>query len=254
MKLITFKDIYILGTIVAENNLYKHYHYPEMLIRYDSNFIEFKSIPSLETFQAAESYLLDYHLQRGQKHVKFYFPENQKPTEELIAYLTHSGYDIGFLELYGIQPEHFPSVETNADIDIQIVTEENMDILIDLQYKSDLEFGREFANEQVKLTKRQFKNSMMEQILAFYKGMPAGYVHLIISEDTVEIDNLTVEESFRYKGIGSNIQKYIMHSFPKKKIILVADGEDTPREMYKRQNYTYYGFKYEVERIEEDVH
>src|SRR5699024_2340951 len=100
--------------------------------------------------------------------MKFYFPENQKPTEELIAYLTHSGYDIGFLELYGIQPEHFPSVQTNVDIDIQTVTEANMDILIDLQYKRALEFCREFANEQVKLTNRQFKNPRLEHIFALY--------------------------------------------------------------------------------------
>src|SRR5699024_168399 len=184
MKQITFEDIYILGNIIAENNLYKHYHYPEMLIRYDSNFIDFTSIPSLENFQAAESYLWDYHVQRGQHHVKFYFPENQKPTDELMHYLIRSGYDVGFLELYAIQPNQFPSVETNADIDIQIVTEENIDILIDLQYKSDLEFGMVFAKEQAQLTKRQFKNPVIKQVLALYKGIPAGYVELIIAADT----------------------------------------------------------------------
>ena len=252
MKQITFEDIYILGNIIAENNLYKHYHYPEMLIRYDSNFIDFTSIPSLENFQAAESYLWDYHVQRGQHHVKFYFPENQKPTDELMHYLIRSGYDVGFLELYAIQPNQFPSVETNADIDIQIVTEENIDILIDLQYKSDLEFGMVFAKEQAQLTKRQFKNPVIKQVLALYKGIPAGYVELIIAADTVEIDNLTVKESFQYKGIGSQLQAYVMRSFPEKTVILVADGEDTPKEMYMRQNYTYHGFKYETERIDED--
>lgn len=252
MKQITFEDMYILGNVVAENDLYKHYHYPEMLIRYDSNFIEFRKLPSMEKFKTVEAYLRDFHLQKSQKHMKFYFPENENPTDELMTYLKRLGYDVGFIELYAILPRQFPSVKNSPDIEIQVVTEENLDILMDLQYKSDLEFGMQFAKEQAKLTKRQFKNPIIEQVLAFYKGMPAGYVELIISEETVEIDNLTVEESFRYNGIGSRLQKYVMHSFPEQTVILVADGEDTPREMYMRQNYTYYGFKYEAEKDDED--
>src|SRR5699024_4901302 len=108
MKQITFEDIYTLGNIAVENLQYRHFHYPEMLVRYDSNFIEFKDLPSLNEFKETEEYLRDYHLGKGQKHVKFYFPENIKPTEELITYLTDTGYEIGFLELYAIQPKHFP--------------------------------------------------------------------------------------------------------------------------------------------------
>ena len=57
MKQITFEDIYTLGKIVDENALYRHYHYPEMLTRYDSNFIEFKTLPSLTEFKEVENYL-----------------------------------------------------------------------------------------------------------------------------------------------------------------------------------------------------
>lgn len=65
MKEITFKDIYTLGNIAAENTQYTHFHYPEMLTRYDSNFIEFKTLPSLKEFKEVENYLSDYHLSRG---------------------------------------------------------------------------------------------------------------------------------------------------------------------------------------------
>ncbi|WP_396953955.1 DUF5613 domain-containing protein [Neobacillus niacini] len=34
------------------------------------------SICSLYAFKEAENYLRDYHLKRGQKHVKFSFPDN----------------------------------------------------------------------------------------------------------------------------------------------------------------------------------
>lgn len=252
MKQITFEDIFTLGNIVSENAHYKHFHYPEMLIRYDSNFIEFKNLPSLTEFKKVEEYLRDYHLKRGQKHVKFYLPANIKPEGELNAYLTDMGYEMGFLELYAIQPSDFPTVRSNPDIDIQMVTEENLEILINLKYKSDLEFGSEFARQKTDLIKRQFDDPAIRQVLAFYKGSPAGYVDVIISGETVEIDELTVDEMFRNKGIGSRLQKFVMDSFSKKTLILVADGEDTPKEMYKKQNYEYLGFKYEIQKVYQD--
>lgn len=43
-----------------------------------------------------------------------------------------------------------------------------------------------------------------------------------------------------------------MESFPEKTVILVADGEDTPREMYKKQNYQYHGFRYETQKVYQD--
>ncbi|MCM3443447.1 GNAT family N-acetyltransferase [Metabacillus halosaccharovorans] len=252
MKQITFEHIYKLGIIVAENDLYRHYHYPKMLTRYDSNFIEFKTLPSLPEFQEAEVYLREYHLRKGQKHVKFYFPANIKPTGELVAYLTDMGYEVGFLELYAIQPKHFPLVKNNPDIDIQVVTDKSLEALLTLQYKHDLNYGSQFAGQKADLIKRQFEDQNIQQLLAFYKGTPAGYVDVIISNETAEIDNLTVDELYQKKGIGSKLQNFVMESFPEKTVILVADGEDTPREMYKKQNYQYHGFRYETQKVYQD--
>ncbi|GAB4075053.1 GNAT family N-acetyltransferase [Barrientosiimonas marina] len=252
MQQITFENIYTLGNIATENALYRHFHYPDMLISYDSNFIEFKVLPSLTEFKRVEIYLREYHFKRGQRHLKFYFPVNIKPSEELNIYLTDMGYEIGFQELYAIQPKQFPSVENNPDIDIEKVTNKNLAVNLDLQYRNDLEFGREFADQKANLIKRQFEGQDIQQVLAFYKESPAGYVDVIISDETVEIDNLTVDESFRNKGIGSRLQKFVMDSFPERIVILVADGEDTPKEMYKKQNYKYQGFKYEAQKIYQD--
>lgn len=252
MKKISFEDIYTLGKIVAENAQYRHYHYPKMLTRYSSNFIEFKTLPSLAEFKEAEDYLREYHLKMGQKHVKFYFPENIKTTGELIVYLNDMGYEIGFLELYAIQPKHFPPVKNNPYIDIQVVTDKNLEVLLNLQYQDDLKYGSEYVKQKAEHIKRQFEDQNTQQILAFYKGSPAGYVDVIISSETAEIDNLTVDKLFRNKGIGSRLQKFVMELFPEKIIILVADGEDTPREMYKKQNYQYHGIKYEAQKIYKD--
>lgn len=252
MKNITFENIYVVGQVVFENNQYKHIHYPEMLLRYDSNFIEFKISPSLSEFKSAEIYLRNYHLKNGQNHVKFYFPPNKKLAEELVAYMKDSGYSIGFLELYAIQPKQFPLVADNPDVEVQVVTDKNLETFLELQYKHDLELGSEFANQKRELAKRNFEDPSIQQLLAFYKGVPAGSVDVIISKETAEIDGLVVDEDFQKKGIGSRLQKFVMEKYTNKTIILVADGEDTPREMYRKQNYEYLGFKYHSHKIFEN--
>ena len=249
MKNITFNNIYNPGKVVAENNQYKHIHYPEMLTSYSSNFIEFKHIPSLSEFIEAEHYLREYHLKKGQKHVKFTFPDNDKPSSELISFFNDNAYEIGFMELYAIKPNQFPTITNNPDIEIVVVTDENIETYCKLQYQHNLEYGSEFANQKHELIKRQLKNQNILQILAFYKGNPAGYVVVIISKETVEIDNLTVDEEFQNKGIGRKLQQYVMEAFPEKIVILIADGEDTPREMYKKQNYQFQGFQYEAQKV-----
>ncbi|MEH7252203.1 GNAT family N-acetyltransferase [Neobacillus niacini] len=249
---ITYEDIFIHGQVVAENNLYKHYHFPEMLSRYDSNFIEYKRFPSLDQFKEAESYLREYHLKNGQMHVKFKFPENEEIPVDLVDYLNLREYDIGFLELYSILPNQFPYVSDDPDIEIQVVSEKNLEVFLDLQYQQDIVFGSNFAEQKVDLNKRIFKAPNFMQLLAFYKGIPAGAVEIIISENTAEIDNLGVDEDFQKKGIGSRLQKFVMDTFHDKTIILVADGQDTPKEMYKRQNYQYHSYQYYCQKVEDE--
>ena len=246
MKKITFQNIFTRGHVIVENACYRQIHYPEMLMRYDSNFIEFKRMPTVETFKEVEGSLREYHLKHGQNHLKFYFPENQQPTEEIQNYLKENGYSQGFLELYGIKPQSFPVIENNPAISIHTVTKETLAILQQLKYQNDLAFGREFADKKANLIKKIVDEPNVQQLLAFYEGQAVGYVDLILSKDTVEIDELSVSESYQKKGVGSHLQRFAMDHYPDKMIILVADGEDTPREMYQKQQYHYFGFQYEV--------
>ncbi len=166
--------------------------------------------------------------------------------------MNDSGYSIGFLELYAIQPKQFPLVIHDPDIEVQGVTDKNLETFLELQYKHDLELGSEFANQKRELAKRIYEDKNIQQLLAYYNGVPAGSVDVIITEETAEIDGLVVDENFQKKGIGSRLQKFVMEKFFDKTIILVADGEDTPREMYRKQNYQYLGFKYHAHKVYED--
>jgi ribosomal protein S18 acetylase RimI-like enzyme len=252
MENITFKHIYKAGQPVLENELYIHVHNPEMLLQYDSNFIKFKRMPNVEEFKAAEKYLRDFHQKFNQQHVRFYFSENEKISQELESYLkTEASFSIGFLELYAVEPSKFPAVNVNVDIDVRVVAEDILDSFLELQYKQDSVFGEAFAEQKQQQHLRNYKNDKFIQVMAFYKGVPAGSVDVILSEDTAEIDGLVVQEAFQRKGIGSQLQRYVMNEFNDRIVILVADGEDTPKEMYRKQNYQYLGFQYEALKVYE---
>ncbi|MFI8685294.1 GNAT family N-acetyltransferase [Rossellomorea sp. NPDC077527] len=249
MKTFTFENIYNPGHLIANNALYQHIHYPEMLTRYDSNFLEFMKQPTLDEFQEAARFLRGFHQSKGQKHVKFLFPQDHKPSEELMDYFKQEGFDVGFNELYSIDPDRFPSVGVNPDIEVMEVSKKELNDYLAFQSEQDLDYGPDFADQKVDMHKRNFDNPCIMQVLAFYKGAPAGSVDVIIEEDSAEIDGLMVHETFQKKGIGSRLQRFVMDRFPDRNVILVADGEDTPRLMYQKQGYTCLGFRYEVQKV-----
>ncbi len=249
LKNITFENINQPGRVVYENDLYFQIQDPEMLQMYDYNYIQFKKIPSLVEFKEAAHYLRAYHLINGQNHVKFYFPSNKKLTTELKDYFNESYYCFSYLELYVIQPNQFPTVNDDSEIDIQRVSNESLDTYLKFQYEKDLENGPDFADQKRRMNIRNFQVEKIMQLIAYYKGIPAGTVDIYIQAETAEIDSLFVHKSFQKKGIGSRLQKFVMNEFFEKIVILVADGEDTPREMYRKQKYQYLGFKYVVMKV-----
>ncbi len=251
MHNITFDHIEKIGHIIFEDEVCQHVHYPEMLSRYDSNFILFKTMPALTAFKKTEQMLRIFHQKHNQKHLKFIFPANEKLSSDIHMYLTEKNYDIGFLELYSIEPSQF-ATNVHRHVDVQLVTENNLQAFLKLQYEEDLKYGETFATEKQAFLKRRFHDPSKYQLLAYYDGIPVGSMELIEEEATVEIDNLFVLEAFQRKGIGSQLQQYVMQKFQHKIVILVADGEDTAREMYQKQNYVYQGFQYEVLQVEGD--
>jgi len=243
MKITFDEHINISGTIEHENKLYKHYSLPVVPDRYDSNFIKFKILPTLNQFKDAEQYLMKIHKTRHQNHVKFVFPQDHTLPKNIKEYLEQQQYSIGILELYAIQPNKFQG-QQNEEVLVEFVTEQTLEGYIQLHYEDTLQWGEKYANDMSSFRKSNFLNENIKQVIAIYEDKIVGSVDLIVTEFTVEIDNLYVLPAMQKKGIGSSIQQFVMDNYLEKTVILVADGEDTPREMYKKQGYQYLGFEF----------
>ncbi|MGG7619105.1 GNAT family N-acetyltransferase [Bacillus coreaensis] len=249
MAAITFKDIHKVGHNIHETETFTHIHYPEMLSRYNSNFIEYKTWVSQEEFLRDIKYLREFHTKNGQKHVKFYFPTGGEIPDHIKSVLTENEFDVEKMELYSLQPSLFPRVENHPDISIKPVNNTNVEDFLSLQYQQDIQFGTNFAEQKIALYKRFLEDPKIVQLLAYYKGIPVGSVHVILTEGTVEIDDFSVKPDYQRKGIGSRLQKYVMEHYSDKTVILVAEGSDTPRNMYQRQNYQLIDFQYEATKV-----
>ncbi|MDN8915722.1 GNAT family N-acetyltransferase, partial [Staphylococcus aureus] len=78
------------------------------------------------------------------------------------------------------------------------------------------------------------------RLVAYLNYEPIGVVDVIVSENYIELDVFGVLEQFRHQVIGSTIQSLIGEydiSKNHKPIILVADCEDTEKDMYAKQGY-----------------
>lgn len=239
---ITFDDIYNSGTIVESNDLFDHRRDEGILSRYDSNFLQLKKMPNEAEIQQAIDFLTTIHLQHGQHFVKLKFPANEVPHKDLLTYL--EDYTIGYLELYTLQPHAFHAI--GAEVDVQFVGEAQLDDFLQLQYTEDLHFGEQYAKEKQGFLRRERQKEGHHQIIAYKNNVPVGSVELIETKDTIEIDNFFVISTKRGQGIGAAIQQFIVQYAKNKTIILVADGEDDARNMYKKQGYIYQGFQYEA--------
>jgi GNAT superfamily N-acetyltransferase len=244
---LTFEHIYNSGIVIERNDVFEHRHDAGILSRYDSNFIQFLEMPTLLQLQQAEQYLKAFHEARGQHFLKFKFPANEVPPKALVDYLKK--YTVGYLELYAIDPMQFQAVSTEAEV--KFVDDDDLAEFLQMQYNEDIHFGAQYAAEKQGFLLRQRQKPGHHQLLAYKNGQPVGSVELIETDKTIEIDNFYVLATKRGQGIGAAIQQFIMQYAEEKVVILVADGQDTVRDMYKKQGYCYYGFQYEALLVNE---
>ncbi|WP_323704064.1 GNAT family N-acetyltransferase [Mammaliicoccus sp. Dog046] len=243
--MVTFSDIETDGDILEDTDRYTHFQTLHKRIQYDSNKIVYKQMPDLETFKNDEHMLKKLHEQHEQPFLKFVFPENEMIDDQLGSYLKEQGYEYSWIELYINHDKDFHTKHNEA-IEVVETNDDNLVDFMNLSYEFDKEYGEDYAELKITTNKEQFAATNPIQVIAYYKDKPAGILLVWKQAHYVEIDSFAVDESLRRKGIGTEMQAYVSKIAQDKPIILVADGEDTAKDMYQAQGYKYSGFQYEA--------
>lgn len=148
--------------------------------------------------------------------------------------------------MYAIEAEALQG-EIPDTLTIEWVTKDKLEDYLTIHRTFAMQFGEDYADESEKMIRQALLDGeKTKRVVAYYQNQPVGSIDIIETDQTVEIDSFGVIESMRKKGIGRAIQAFIADYAGTKPIILVADGEDTAKDMYIKQGYTFIGFRYQI--------
>jgi GNAT superfamily N-acetyltransferase len=245
MSAITMRNIYQSGQLKMEDDNKLIYLTPSEPIVYVSNYWIYKQMPSVKQWVNDIETQLTMHKAQGSNHLSFTFPENETPDDQLLKEIKDKDFELSYLELYAISPEEL-NFNTTIDIDVQFVTQDNIEDYLSIHQVFAKPFGDDYLQQSTEIIRDQFVDDNKDRIIA-YKGMiPVGIMDLIKSEDTIEIDGFGVLPDYQRQGIGEVMQSFVATVANNRTIILVADGEDTAKDMYLKQGYVYISYSYNV--------
>ncbi|WP_208560414.1 GNAT family N-acetyltransferase [Marinilactibacillus kalidii] len=240
----TFDHINHYSHLIDENEFFKQYFNPLLPGRYNSNFFLLSYQPSLAEFELIEEMQLTFHEDEGLQHLKFFWPQDKGFTPEIVSYFEQEGYEIEMLELLEIDPRDFKGSPVSS-IEVITIDQTTLDDFKRLNYPQDLNYGTAFAETKQQLFDMVLDDQNSHLLLAYIDGVPAGSLIAIVGSKHIEIDDLFVKESFRHQGVATKLQSAVMQLAiqQEKHVILVADGDDTPKNMYLKQGYQQSGYQ-----------
>lgn len=244
MNQVNFKLLYTYSEQLDQNDFFIQYYNPDASFRYDSNFFELLYSPSVEEFKLIEQMQWHFSTDYSLKHVKFVWPQDQGILPETLDYLSQENYGLEKRELYSIHPDQFKGT-VNENVTVKVVDETNLNLFKQINYVEDLETSRSFAEDKQPFYDQIFEDPLIILRLAFSGTEAAGSCISIVQSDSIEIDDLFTLPDFRHKKVAETLQSDVMSEAKAsdKRVILAADAEDSPKDMYIKQGYQYEGFQ-----------
>lgn len=245
MSNVTMRNIYQSGQLKMEDDNKLIYLTPSEPIVYVSNYWIYKQMPSVKQWVNDIETQSTMHKAQGSNHLSFTFPENETPDDQLLKEIKDKDFELSYLELYAISPEEL-NFNTTIDIDVQFVTQDNIEDYLSIHQVFAKPFGDNYLQQSTEIIRDQFADDNKDRIIAYKGTIPVGIMDLIKSEDTLEIDGFGVLPDYQRQGIGQVMQNFVATVANNRTIILVADGEDTAKDMYLKQGYVYISYSYNV--------
>ena len=247
---ITFQKIETHSHKVEENELFIQYSNLELSDRYDSNYLQLKFSPTLEEFKWIEDIQLSYQKSIQQHHLKFVWPDNVGLHTEVLNYFDANNYKIGMQNLYWTTKEFFSLHEINEALSIQEVDDTILEDFMRINLEEDLNQGKSYYDHKKKVYDYQYQLENIKFLIAYLKNIPVGSLILIQSDNFLEVDNVLTVSNYRGKRVASTLLNEVVHAIAKENqtVILVADAEDTPKEMYEKMNFQYAGFQISAQK------
>lgn len=235
-----YKDLLESGEVVyLESARFKHFKNPVTSERYFSNYISYKTMPSLTELEDDLSYLA--HEQEGySSDFSFlFFAENQDFSRDIASYLDSQGFICSKHLIFTNLVDHL-HLQTRDLGRIRIIhlDEVYLEAYLQVQYRSHLKYGKKYADQMLTDNRAHCLSNGSKIYLAMDGENIIGSVTAWFFEGYVEVDNYHVDPSYQGQGIGSALQLAALEG--QDKVILIAEEEN--RAMYQHQGYKEVGW------------
>lgn len=209
---------------------------------YWSNYLLYEVLPSLAEFEADVAWIKEQQSGYERTYVHVFFPDQADLSEELTAYMATEDYEVTKHLVMTAPVSALKLADKPLDgIAIVELSEELLPLYQDYRYQQRLVFGQDYAEEA-----RQADQTILEEdcriFLALHEGRIIGDVTGWYFGDYAEIDDFRVDEVFRGRGIGSQLQRAAIGDC--QQVILLAEEEN--QQMYQHQGYQVASYHYNV--------
>ncbi|WP_290490696.1 MULTISPECIES: GNAT family N-acetyltransferase [unclassified Aerococcus] len=263
MQDFTFDQMFTLADTYDETELYYFIGNRTVPSMYNNNKIVLDFVPTAEELDILEENFLDYAYDLNLSYYSFVLPMNQPLAPDLFASIGEVGYEISLTKLMVLNPAEFKgttkAIDTYGDrLVLKEVDESTQQDYFDFNQVFDkaIDDSSEFAQQKLNYYPWFLAENNTTALAVYIDDKLVAITDVIRLAHAYEIDNFQVLDDYQRQGIGSLIQQWVCDKAlsADKMVVLSADADDTPYDMYLKQGYQDMGMQISLSRkIEEPI-
>lgn len=257
MQAFTFDNMFTLADTYDETELYYFIGNRKVPSMYSNNKIVLDFVPTAEELDILEDNFLDYAYDLNLAYYSFVLPMNQPLAPDLFASIGEVGYEISLTKLMVLDPADFKATTKAKDTYGDRLVLKEVDSSIEQDYfnfnqvfDKAIDDSDQFAEQKLNYYPWFLAENNTTALAVYIDEKLVAITDIIRLAHAYEIDNFQVLDDFQRQGIGSLIQQWVCDKAlaEGKMVILSADADDTPYDMYVKQGYQDQGMQIGLNR------
>ena len=220
--------------VYRETTRFKHFKNPVTSERYFSNYLSYKRMPSQSELREDLTYLAQEQEAYPTSYAFLFFSEKEEWSPEIRNFLDREGFETAKHLIFTNSVDQIQlRCSDLGGIRILELDDSYLDAFLAYKYQAHLEYGQAYVDQVLADNEANLLSNGSKIYLALDGQRIVGSVTAWFLGDYVEIDDFSVQEAYRGRGIGSALQRAALAG--QKKVILIAEEEN--RAMYQHQGY-----------------
>ncbi|MFV8291851.1 GNAT family N-acetyltransferase [Aerococcus viridans] len=257
MQAFTFDNMFTLADTYDETELYYFIGNRKVPSMYSNNKIVLDFVPTAEELDILEDNFLDYAYELNLSYYSFVLPMNQPLAPDLFASIGEVGYEISLTKLMVLDPADFKATTKAKDTYGDRLVLKEVDSSIEQDYfnfnqvfDKAIDDSGQFAAQKLNYYPWFLAENNTTALAVYIDNKLVAITDVIRLAHAYEIDNFQVLDDYQRQGIGSLIQQWVCDKAlaEGKMVILSADADDTPYDMYIKQGYQDVGMQIGLNR------